>query len=288
MTLGARPGHPYLAGAPLLMAHRGGSRLAPENTMVAFRQAIEDWGADVLEMDVRLTADGRVVVIHDETVDRTTNGTGVVGMMNWKDVAALDAGYRFRSLRGQHAWRDQGVTIPLFDEVLDAFPLARLNVESKVPEAAGPLMELVRSRGAEHRVLIAAEHEPTRAGARGYSGPWGASRRQVIPFWISSRLGGLGLRWAPPVDAFQVPETAGFLRVVSPTFIRMAHRANVPVHVWTVDDPSDMHRLLDWGVDGIQTDRPDLLARVLVERVGRPLPPAVLKSGWGPLEGSEA
>lgn len=260
------------------MAHRGGSRLAPENTMVAFRQAIEDWSADVLEMDVRLTADGRVVVIHDPTVDRTTNGVGVVREMQWSDLSALDAGYRFRDLRGRHSWRGRGVTVPLFEEVLDAFPSTRLNVESKVPEAAGPLMELVVSRQAEHRVLIAAEHEPTRSGARGYRGPWGASRRQVIPFWLASRLRWLGLRWSPPVDAFQVPETAGALRVVSRAFVRMAHRANVPVHVWTVDEPADMHRLLDWGVDGIQTDRPDILARVLTERTGRPPAPAVRRA----------
>ena len=277
-----RPGHPYLAGAPLLMAHRGGSRLAPENTMAAFRQALEVWGADVLEMDVRLTADDRVVVIHDATVDRTTDGSGSVRNMHWADLAALDAGYHFRDLEGRHSWRGRGVAVPLMEEVLDAFPTARLNVESKVPEAAAPLMELVLSRGAEHRVLIAAEHEPTRSGARGYRGPWGASRRQVVPFWLATRIPGLGIRWSPPVDAFQVPETAGILRVVSPAFIRMAHRANVPVHVWTVDDPDDMHRLLDWGVDGIQTDRPDVLARVLADRVGRPLPPGLRPSHRAP------
>ena len=277
-----RPGHPYFAGAPLLMAHRGGSRLAPENTMVAFRSALEDWAADVLEMDVRLTADGRVVVIHDATVDRTTEGSGAVADLPWSELAGLDAGYRFTDLAGEHSWRGRGASIPLFEDVLDAFPRARLNVESKVPEAAGPLAEIIIRRRAEHRVLIAAEHEPTRKGARGYRGPWGASRRHVVPFWLALRLPWLVGRWSPAVDAFQVPETAGLLRVVTRGFVEAAHRANVPVHVWTVDDPADMHRLLDWGVDGIQTDRPDVLAQVLTERVGRPVAPGARRQASYP------
>ena len=245
--------------------------------MTAFRRAIEDWDADMLEMDVHLTADGQVVVLHDETVDRTTDGTGAVRGMPWDAVRRLDAGYRFRDSAGEFPYRGRGVRIPLFDEVLRDLPHMRIMVEPKVAEAAGPLVEVIRARDAEHRVLIGALFEPTRVDARGYGGPWGASRNQVLPFWLWHRIPG---RWyVPAVDAFQIPEEWGRHRVVTPAFVRAAHRANIPVHVWTVDDPDDMRRLLDWGVDGIQTDRPDLLADVLTEVAGRPPAPARVKGG---------
>ncbi len=256
------------------MAHRGGARLAPENTMAAFRRALDDWDADVFEMDVRLTADGRVAVVHDETVDRTTDGKGAVREMEWSELRKLDAGFRFRDLAGERSQRGCGVRIPLFEEVLEAFPRVRIIVEPKAAEAAGPLAQTIRAAKAEHRILIGAEFEATRVGARGYPGPWGASRRQVLPFWVLHRLPVVGAWHVPAADAFQVPERSGRLRVLTPAFVRAAHAANMPVHVWTVDDPHDMRRLLDWGVDGIQTDRPDILADVLTEVAGRPPAPA--------------
>ena len=269
-----RPGHPFCGGAPVLAAHRGGAGLAPENTLAAFRRAIDDWDADMLETDVRLTADGEVVVLHDATVDRTTDGTGPIREMAWERARELDAGFRFRNAEGRFPYRGRGIRLVLFSELLDAFPGMRLMVEPKVPEAAGPLVEVIRSRRAEHRVLIGAEFERTRAAARGYGGPWGASRDQVLPFWLLHRVPGLGRCYVPAADAFQVPEWSGRWRVVTPEFVRAAHRVNIPVHVWTVDDPDDMRRLLEWGVDGIQTDRPDLLADVLTEVAGRPPAPA--------------
>ena len=263
-----------MAGAPLLMAHRGGSLLAPENTIAAFRPAVDEWGADVLEMDVRLSADGRVVVIHDATVDRTTDGSGAVAHHTWEQLAELDAGYRFVDLDGEPSFRGRGVRIPLLEEVFESFPETRLNVESKVPEAAAPLAELIVRFGAQDRVLVAAEFEPTRRGAVGYTGPWGASRSHVAPFWLLHRVPVLRYLYRPTCDAFQVPETSGPLRIVTPRFIEAAHALNIPVHVWTVDDPVDMKRLLAWGVDGIQSDRPDLLADVLSQVAGRPPAPA--------------
>ena len=267
-----RPGHAFFAGAPQLIAHRGGGGLAPENTMAAFRHAIEAWDADILEMDVRLTADGRVAVIHDETVDRTTDGTGRLGDMSWAQARKLDAGFRFADLAGERSFRGRGVRLPLFEEVLDAFPDTRIAVEPKAPEAAGPLVRAIRAAGAEDRVLVGAEFEATRAGARGYRGPWGASRRQVAPFWILHHVGLAGRCYAPRADAFQLPERRGRLRVVTPRMLRAARAANMPVFVWTVDEPADMRRLLRWGVDGIMTGRPDLLAAVLADVAGRPLP----------------
>lgn len=272
MTLPApRPGRSYLAGAPLLVAHRGGSRLAPENTLEAFHDAVVRWEADMLEMDVRLTRDGEVVVIHDETVDRTTDGSGPVFSYTVAALQALDAGYRFVDADGGASFRNRGVRVPRFEDVLLAFPRVRINVEAKEPRVAAPLVDIIRRHGAEDRVLVAAEHERCRTPVRGYPGPWGASRTQVFWFWALHRLPGGG-PYVPGADILQVPETWKGLGIVTPSFIRAAHRRNLPVQVWTVDDPGDMRRLLSWGVDGIQTDRPDILARVLVEEAGRPVP----------------
>lgn len=256
----------------MLVAHRGGARLAPENTLVAFRMALEHWWADMLEMDVRLTRDGHVIVMHDPTLDRTTDGRGRVADHTLAEIRALDAGYRFVDLVGAPRFRDTGVVVPTMEEVLVAFPEARITVECKEPAVAGPLAALVTRHGAEDRVVIAAELEASRQGAAGYRGPWGMSRRQGLLFWALHRLPGGG-PYTPGADIFQVPEHWKGLRVLTPRFVREAHRRNIPVQVWTVNERADMERLLDWGVDGIQTDRPDVLSRLLTERVGRPVPP---------------
>jgi len=255
----------------MLVAHRGGSKIAPENTIVAFRRAIEWWGADILELDVRLTLDGHVVVIHDETLDRTTDGEGLVVAKTLDEIRALDAGYQFEGPDGGLSFRGTGVVVPTFEEVLAAFPDTRINVESKESRVAAPLVEVIRRHRAEHRVLIAAEVERSRQNARGYTGSWGASRHQVMWFWALHRVPGGG-PYLPRADVFQVPELWKGMRVVSKAFVRAAHRRNIPVQVWTVDDAESMKRLLAWGVDGIQSDRPDILARVLTEMTGRPPP----------------
>ena len=266
----------------MLVAHRGGAKLAPENTLPAFRAAVTEWGADMLELDVRLTADGQVVVIHDETVDRTTDGRGSVSDLTLAEIRTLDAGYRFVDLEGQTSFRGKGVTVPTLDEVLDACPSVWVNAEAKEAAVAGPLVEVVRRRGETYRVLVAAEHERNRRAVRGYEGPWGASRRHVLLFWILHHLP-RGGPYTPPVDVLQIPERWKGRRILTPRLIREAHRRNIPVHVWTVDDPDDMRRLIDWGVDAIQSDRPDLLAEVLEVVTDRPPPPCRRgKMGRGP------
>lgn len=266
-----RPGHPYLAGAPLLFAHRGGSLLAPENSMEAFRRAAELWGADILEMDVRLTRDRELVVIHDETVDRTTDGTGPVRDHTLAELSELDAGFRFRDPAGRTSYRGADVRIPTFAEVLEAFPHTRLNVDAKDPGATPRLVRLVEARGAEHRVLLASAEEEGRARRFGYTGPVSATRRQIRLFYLLHRLPGGG-PYTPRTDALQLPLRWEGRQVTTPEIIRIAHGRNLPVHVWTVDRPEEMRQLLEWGADGIQTDRPDLLAQVLHEETGRPLP----------------
>ena len=142
--------------------------------MEAFHLAVDTWGADVLETDARLTSDGEVILIHDETVGRTCDGDGTVAEMPWKRLRALDAGYHFRDLNGETCFRGLGVSIPRLDEVLEAFPDTRLNVDTKCNRVAQPLAEIVRRHRAHDRVLIATEVEAHRRAVRGYVGPWGS------------------------------------------------------------------------------------------------------------------
>lgn len=269
----ARPGSPYFAGAPLLIAHRGGGGLAPENTIEAFRRAVEWWRADVLELDVRLTRDGEAVVFHDATLDRTTDGRGRVSEHRLSEIRRLDAGARFAPAGGGGApFRGRGVRVPTLEEVLRTFPVTRINIEIKDVHGAPRVLESVREARAEQRVLIAAGERAARPPRSEWPHAVSAAGEEVRRFLIHHRL--RALRWHRcDVDALQVPERQGRIRIVTPRFVRDAHRSNLPVHVWTVDEEADMRRLLDWGVDGIVTDRPDRLARVLHEARGRLLPP---------------
>lgn len=268
-----RPGHPFLAGAPLLIAHRGGSRLAPENTLVAFRRAVEWWGADMIELDVQPTADGEAVVFHDPTLERTTDGAGPLSALDLAAVKRLDAGFRFSSDGGRtFPFRGQGVRVSTFAEILEALPGLRLIVEIKDARAQGAVASSIAAAGAESRVLVAAGERENRALFDGYAGPLGASAEEIRAFYKLHRAR-LSTFARLTIDALQVPEMHEGRRIVTPRLVRDAHAHNLPVHVWTVDEEEDMRRLLDWGVDGILTDRPDRLGRVLHERDGRPLPP---------------
>ena len=269
-----RARHPVLAGAPLLIAHRGGAGLAPENTLPAFHAAVEDWAADMIELDVRATRDGHCVVLHDPTVDRTTDGTGPVAEMTLDELRRLDAGYRFTPDGGaSFPFRGQGIRVPTIEEVLDALPDTRLTIEVKTPEAQRPLLEALRRARAEHRVILAGEHDAARTLFPSFPGPISASASQVRRFWILHRACASAL-WAPPADAVQIPEAWEGRRFLNPRFIRDLHAHGIDVHIWTVNEVEEMRRLLDWGVDGIITDRPDRLADLLTERERRPPAPA--------------
>lgn len=268
-----RAGAPYLAGAPLLIAHRGGAAVAPENTLLAFRQAIEWWGADILEIDVQPTLDGEVVVLHDETVDRTTDGRGRAAELRWQEIEALDAGYRFTTDGGKsYPYRGQGIAIPTLKQVLEAFPQHRVNVEIKDGRAARRAVEVIAEAGAAHRVLLAAGRRSNRLAAGSYAGATSAAEEELRAFYLMHRLG-LARWYRPAIDALQLPHRHRGREIPTAEFVRDAHRLNLAVHVWTVDEESDMGRLLANGVDGIVTDRPDRLARVLHRYTRRALPP---------------
>lgn len=267
-----RPGFPYFAGAPLLIAHRGGSALAPENTLLAFERAVTWWNADILELDVHPTSDGEVVVFHDDTVDRTTDGSGPIADLDLDAIRALDAGANFTPDEGAtYPFRGKGVRVPTLLEVLTALPNTRVNIEIKDGRAQERVWQSIVEADAVDRVLIAAEKVRNRARLSGHPVPVGASGDELRIMVGQLRLG--ALPFPPAVDALQIPARWEGREVATRNLVEAAHARNMAVHVWTVDEPDEMNDLLDIGVDGIISDRPDRLARVLHQRCGRPLPP---------------
>jgi glycerophosphoryl diester phosphodiesterase len=267
--------HPVLSRTPMLVAHRGGAGLKPENTLAAFLDADALWQADMIELDVHATADGHCVVIHDPTVDRTTNGSGAVAAMTLAELQSLDAGYRFTPDGGRsYPFRGQGIRVPTIEDVFAALPNMPLTVELKTAAAQLPLFRAISEYRATERVVAAGERNAFRTLFSSYRGPISASLEQAIPFYLMHRVHLAGLSWLR-ADVVQMPEIYRGRRMLTPRLVADLHARGVHVQIWTVNDIGDMHRLLDWGVDGLISDYPDRLARVLHERVGRPLPPAL-------------
>lgn len=252
--------HRFFSGpSPRLFGHRGASASAPENTLESFRLAREQ-GASYIELDVHLSADGEVVVIHDQSVSRTTGRRGRVENMTLGELRKLDSGYKFTTDHGRtFPYRDRGVTIPTLDEVLEASPNLGIVIELKRTreQIVVALAQKLRAHGAEDRVIVASHEHRLIAGFR-EEAPMVAtsfSKDEVRDFLVRVRSGSLqGYR--PPGVAFQVPEYKGLRRVVSKPVIDAVHGFDVEVHVWTVNEPVHISRLLDWGVDGIMTDDP--------------------------------
>lgn len=260
LALRARGTRPAPADWPVNVGHRGASLLYPENTPAAFRAAVEA-GAGGLELDVHLTRDGHPVVLHDATVDRTTDGFGSVSGMTLAEVRRLDAGGAGRP----------GERIPTLREVLAEFPGVTVNVDIKdhgLPGAERVVLDVLRGAGATGRALVAsADHAVLRRfrKAAGKACDTGASRLEIGVFWGLSLLRLEGLV-RPAYAALQVPPDYRGLRVVTPRLVRAAHSRGVRVDVWTVNEPDRMRALLDLGVDSIMTDRPETLAKVLEDR----------------------
>lgn len=276
---------PFLQGPlPIAFAHRGGSQLWPENTMLSFEGAV-GLGCRYLETDVHLSKDGVLVTIHDATVDRTTDGSGLVRALLLAELKRLDAGYRFSpDGGGTYPFRGEGATIPTLAEVVEAFPRVSLNVDLKRHDVAmvEAMAAFIEERGLHDRLLIASFADGIikafrlRTAGRVTTAAAGWETRR---FWLASRLGLSGLirgrqvgRYsAPAYDALQVPPTMGRLTVVDRRLLAAAHRRGLQVHVWTVDEAAEMRRLLALGVDGIMSDRPDLLLEVLAEERAKPV-----------------
>jgi len=249
---------PYLDHpGPLAFAHRGGAAESPENTMFSFESALR-LGYRYLETDVRTTSDGVLLAFHDEVLDRVTDRTGRLCELPWSEVSQA---------------RIDGHPIPRLDEVLAAWPDARVNIDAKEDAAVAPLAEVIERAGAHDRVCVAAFSDRRLVGFRRLTG--GRVCTAMGPRMIA-RLRSNSYRlptWPFAAGCVQVPLRHGRIRIVDRRFVAAAHRRGVQVHVWTIDEPDEMARLLDLGVDGLMTDRPGVLREVLEGRgqwVGRP------------------
>jgi glycerophosphoryl diester phosphodiesterase len=256
--------HPFLdVDGPLAMAHRGFAPDGLENTMAAFAAAVA-LGVTHVETDVHATHDGQVVAFHDPLLDRVSDGRGAISSLTWAEVRRVRVGGR--------------EPVPLLADLLDAWPDLRVNIDVKDWPSVRPLADLLRGRGVLDRVCVASFDDRRSAAVRGALGRGLASRlatspgRRGVARWRmgSAVPGRSGFRLARSGTAghvaVQVPVGAGPLRVVTRRSVDVAHGLGVQVHVWTVNDPEDMRRLLDLGVDGLISDRADVLQRVLRER----------------------
>lgn len=248
---------------PLNIAHAGAQGHAPENTLPAFETAVE-LGADVLEMDLQLSADDEVMVIHDGTVDRTTDGTGRVRDLTTAQLQQLDAGHAWTDDAGETPFRGEGVRIPTLAAVFEAFPDQFMALELKTDSGTAIVREAAEVIAAHARgddVLVASEDqaylERFREAAPGVAT---SMAEDEIRTFYSLHLAGLHRWWRPPGVAFQVPEHHEGRHVVDDRFVSATGDLGLQVHVWTVNEREDMRRLLELGVDGIITDYPDRLA----------------------------
>ncbi len=255
---------------PLVFAHRGGAALRPENTMAAFDHGLS-LGADGVELDVHLSRDGVVVVHHDDTLERTTDAHGPIAARSADELARIDAGYRFtpdsNAPAPTHPFRGQQIGVPRLRAVLERHPDARVIIELKTPDAelARRTIDEIRVAGAVDRVVLGSFHGRALNAARQYEPgiPTGAASEETRWALYRSRV-----RWPlgrTKYREFQVPEQSGATVIVTPQFIAHAHRAGLPVRIWTVNERDDMVRLLEWGADSVITDRPDVAVIVVRE-----------------------
>jgi glycerophosphoryl diester phosphodiesterase len=264
------PDYPYFKPYKfLVIAHRGGRSLGPENTLYTFKRAA-DLGVDVLEMDVHRTKDGKLVVLHDSTVDRTTNGTGTVDRYTLTELKKLDAAYYWSPDQGKSfPLRGRGISIPALSEVFEAFPQMRMNIEIKEPGQSelSAFCRLIHDSGMTQKVLIASFDagalKKFRSLCPGIATSAGAS--EVMLFYALQKLH-LESVYSPAFQALQVPLTYDGLQVVTKRFVDAAHARNLKVHVWTINGVVEMQKLMRLGVDGIMTDYPQLLLELIAKK----------------------
>lgn len=243
-----------------VIAHRGGGGEWPGETMHAFVSAIKA-GVDVLEMDVHRTRDGVLVLMHDKTLDATTNGSGLIKEKDYAEIENLDAAYTWPMHRGK------GIKIPRLEEVFDAFPKARMNIEVKqrTPSLVPALCKLIKDRKKEEDVLIASAWHRTLREVRSENRELATSASvwEISNFQVFNNV--LGVRHSLPTDAIQWHSKFAF-HVVTERFVAAARKADLQVHAWTVNEHEEMNRMISLGVHGIITDYPTKLLGLL----GRP------------------
>lgn len=258
---------------PIVLAHRGGAQLAPEHTMPAFEKAAQ-LGVDGFEVDIRLTKDEEIIVFHDATVERTTDGYGLVAEMTLEEINAFNHGYQFEDLDGISTYRDKKIDVVTLRQLLEAYPNMLVNIEIKdAPDTyEGSLMpsklwRLIEELGVEDRVVVASFYSEQVDRFNLYAQnrvALGAGESDVRKAFtsFSSQFGHL---YHPKVDVFQLPTKSGVVALDSPKFIQFLNNLNIPVHYWTINDLVTMNKLIRNGAKGIITDRPDI-AMVLLQK----------------------
>ncbi len=257
------------------MAHRGSMLLWPENTMTAFQGAV-DLGYQHLETDLQISRDGVLVAFHDDTLDRTTDGSGPVSDYRWDQLAELDAGYRFR-IDGEYPHRGRGVRIPTLEELVTTYPDQVFSLDLKSDGMEETLVGMIRRLDLWDRVIVGSFSSARLRIFRSLTDSpvaMSAGPGEVLRFAAASRL---GIPVRVTADSFQVP-VKHTIKIVTPRSVRVAHAMGVPVIVWTINDRREMERLLDMGVDGIISDRPDLL-RTLIDERGKGAVPGTSPDG---------
>ena len=248
-----------------VIGHRGAAAVAPENTLPSFEHAVHV-GTDAVELDLHRSADGHLMVVHDPTLDRLTEGTGPVEERTLDELRTFDAGYRFTTDRGKtFPFRGKSVGIPTLEEVLEVLGDLPVVAEIKSAAAGHALGEWLRKSPERERILVGGferrEVEPASRHAR-----WRCAYQDELRAYVLLGKLGLGRPFAPAgCDAAMLPERQGVIRIVTPRFVRRAHADGMGVFVWTVNEPDDMRRLLAWGVDGLVTDAPGRARRILDE-----------------------
>jgi len=255
--------------AVLVIAHQGGDDIFPGDTLYAYEHAAA-LGADVMEMDAHITKDGEIVLMHDEQVDRTTDGTGLIEDLNLAELKKLDAAYKWSKDDGKtFPFRGQGIQVSTLREIFEKIPDKRYLIEIKLTENPidKPLCDLIHKYHMEEKVIVGSFHDESMAAFRKTCPDvaTGASQGEVTKFVILGKIFLSG--WVSPVyQDLQVPweksESKG-IQIMTKRFIREAHAKHIRVEPWTVNDPELMKQYIAWGVDGIITDRPDLLLQLL-------------------------
>jgi len=263
----------YDGPRPRNFAHRGSSGSAPENTLASFEMAVEA-DADILEMDVHATSDGHIVVMHDEMVEGTTNGKGAISKFKLAELRELDAGYRFSLDKGKtFPYRGKGVTVPTLQEVAERFPDVPFNIEIKQnePRIENETFALLDGLGHADRTLLASEKDylierirPLDSGL-----PTNFCSSEALEF-IQRLTQNDWDGYDPPGNALQIPEEYYGMQLLTKELMEAAHSLNVEVHIWTVNEEADMRRMLEIGVDGIMTDHPERMTKVVREMGLRP------------------
>jgi glycerophosphoryl diester phosphodiesterase len=271
VVVGPNPWRPAPGKRPLVIAHGGGQGLHPANTLVAFEQSVA-LGCDALEMDLRLTKDGVLVTHHDETIDRTSDGSGRVMDYTLAELKERNFGAKFRSPSGTRPYRDQPARLATVAELFQRFPGVPMILELKDHGAAGAqaaatLAQLIEREQKFTTVIVASFHDKTleefrrRSAGRVFTSTAVKRTRSYV------LLNKCWLDWLAPTgdQAMQLPVAAAGLRLDTPRLIQAAHRRNMAVHYWTINAPAEMKRLIQMGADGVITDRPDLMLGVLAE-----------------------